>query len=291
VTEVQQLLMALSEHGFEKYSLFYGAYMATVVRNDDPEKRGRIQAVVPGALQKVAPDIWIAPIFTGAGANRGFFWPPEVGDSARVFFSRGNSSKPIAYLGGWYGVPSGTAESSEVPTELGYKAGETPVARGFVTRMGHVLAFSDEKDNETVDLVWHKADPGDKAVSDPTVTADRASGKLASVKFTKDGDIIITNQNNSSVYLDAKNKKIVITDENGNVATLDKDGVHIKATKQIDLVASKVMIADGADTPAVRGQDLLNWLTSHVHPTAWGPSGPPQQPPPQSILSQNVKLR
>lgn len=46
-----------------------------------------------------------------------------------------------------------------------------------------------------------------------------------------------------------------------------------------------------ADQPAVRGDELVAWLQSHTHPTAFGPSGPPVQPIPPTILSALLRLR
>lgn len=53
-----------------------------------------------------------------------------------------------------------------------------------------------------------------------------------------------------------------------------------------------VNLVKGADTPAVRGQPLFDWLLSHTHPTAVGPSSPPVQAATlPTILSQFCKLK
>jgi hypothetical protein len=287
--------------GLEGFRKYYGWYRGTVTRVDDPTRRGRIQAKVLQVGHTIAPNAWIDPAFEGAGTDRGAFFPPEIGDSVRVAFEHGRPDKPILYIGGWYG-------EADLPTEFAYTEGKkvtgqtgtvaVPERRGIVTRKGHRLLFADVDGEEAVELSWHKPDPSDAALTadargDRSQTADRTTGKTSTLLFNADGDVVLSNQNGSKVTLSAKNKNIVIEDENKNVVTIDKSGVVVDATKtgKIVLKGVTVEVADGADTPAVRGRELDTWLKSHTHGTAWGPSTPPLSPPPPSILSKNVKLK
>jgi uncharacterized protein involved in type VI secretion and phage assembly len=283
--------------GLEHFRLYYGLYRATVTRNDDPEKRGRVQAKV-SRVHSIAPDIWIDPVFSGAGADRGSFFPPEVGDSVRVNFDHGNPAKPVSYQGGWFG-------GQELPREFAYTGGKkiigqtgsvsVPERRGFITRGGHRITFADEDGKERVELAWHKRSATDPAGTadaqgDRSKSADRTKGDTSTVVFTPDGDIVMTNKNGSRITLGAKDKNIVVEDENKNVITMDNNGVTVKSPK-IVLKAAAVEVADGADSPIPRGNELLAWLRGHTHQTAWGPSTVPVQPPPQSILSVHAKVK
>jgi hypothetical protein len=287
--------------GIENFRKYYGFYRGSVTRTDDPEKRGRIQAKVLQVGHSDTLNVWIDPAFDGAGLDRGSFSPPEVGDSVRVAFEHGRPDKPVLYLGGWFGI-------SELPPEFVYTEGvkvtnvtgtrAVPERRGFVSRKGHRLVFNDELDKESVEISWHQPDAADEALAadkrgDRSKTADRSQGKTSTVLFNSDGDIILTNANGSRIQLGSKDKNIVIQDENKNVITIDKNGVLLDstATKKIVLKVAQVELADGADTPAVRGRELDTWLKSHTHGTAWGPSSPPLSPPPPTILSKNVKLK
>ncbi len=290
MTELEQFLDAILLNGLEHYRKFYGIYRGEVTRVDDPESRGRIQAIVPAALQREAPNVWIDPTFEGAGSDRGTFWPPQVGDSVRVAFERGDPRYPVIYWGGWYGAPASRNGRTEIPSELGY-ADKQPTRRGFVTRGGHQLVFDDTDRSETLKLVWHQPAASDPARTDFTLTADRAEGETASLEMSPNGNVTITNKSGSKITLNAASKNITIEDENGNVVTLDKNGAKVKAVRTIDLLATFVNLANGHDQPAVRGQALFTYLATHTHPTAWGPSGPPIQPPPPSILSKNVRLK
>lgn len=296
--DFQAFYEAFVMKGLENYRKYYGFYRGVVTRVDDPEKRGRIQAKVLQVGHEIAPNIWIDPAFDSAGENHGAFFPPEIGDSVRIAFEHGRPDRPILYLGGWYGA-------GDLPSELSYtesvnvlgqtRATAVPERRGFVSRKGHRLIFNDEKGKETVELAWHQPAASDAAVvadakGDRTKSADRSKGKTAKVTFNSDGDIVIVNANGSKVQLGAKAQNIVVSDENGNVITMDSAGVKIQ-TKKAVIQADLTELSASSDTPGVRGNELVQYLASHTHGTAWGPSTPPIQPPPPTILSKFVKLR
>lgn len=84
------------------------------------------------------------------------------------------------------------------------------------------------------------------------------------------------------------------------LSNISMNGSQIDLTALVQTVVSgpvfnadttTVSLATGADTPAVRGTDLVNWLLTHTHGTGVGPSGPPITPPPPAVLSTVVKLK
>lgn len=237
-------------YGLEFFKKYYGVYRGTVTAVDDPQNRGRIQAHVPTVGQQFGLDVWIDPAFSGAGKDRGIFWPPELGDSVRVAFAQGDPSCPCMYWGGWYGT-------EDMPEEL--TPDGSPTKRGFITRGGHSLLFNDTDGEQSLEITWHKPS------SQPATTLDTPprTGDKATLKFV-DGGITL-------VFKD--DQKIEITDG------------------KITIDASQVEIATGADQKAIRGDELVRWLQSHNHGTAWGPSSPPLSPPPPTVLSSNVKLK
>lgn len=283
-------MQKLSQYGLEFFRKFYSTYRAEVTRVDDPEARGRIQIWCPEAGHTSSVNVWVEPSFSGAGKNRGSFWPPEVGDSVWVSFERGEPGLPRMYWGGWFGT-------DEVPTEIRPDKDKEPKKRGFVLRNGSRLTFDETSGSEAVELVWHKpsSQPAAKA------TADRDSADKTFLKFDSTGSITLQNKNQSSVKLDADGKKIVITDkDNNNTVTIDSNGVKIETSGQVNIEkasvcninAGQVNIAQGADTPAIRGQDMVQWLAQHTHGSAVGPTTPPVQAGTLSqTLSQVVKLK
>lgn len=279
--DVRELIEEITRMGLEYFQVYPGVYRGIVTANDDPQGRGRVQAHVPQVGQAVAPDIWIKPSSQGAGTSRGQFWPPEVGDAVMVSFALGKASRPETYWGGWYGSPGGT---SDVPPEVGYGGGSYPVVRGFVTRMGQMMVFSDKDGDERVELIWNQPAAGDEAKTDRSKTAARPGSKTASLKFKNDGTIELLDAASQKMTFDATGNSIKVVDANGNEVTLDSNGATIK---------SSTIRLGGTDAsqPGMRGQDWFQWAVAHTHGTAMGPSGPPIQPPTQSILSNVVKLK
>ncbi len=88
----------------------YGSYLGRVVAVDDPEKLGRVRAMVPGVVEPMTG--WAWPMgFPGAGGNRrGAFCPPPEGAAVLVLFVGGDVERPV-YLCGHFGAPGGTVET------------------------------------------------------------------------------------------------------------------------------------------------------------------------------------
>jgi hypothetical protein len=73
---------------------FWGKYRGRVVNNADPERRGRVQVLVPAVLgEQVA--IWAMPCVPYAGDGVGLFSLPPAGANVWVEFEAGNLNLPI----------------------------------------------------------------------------------------------------------------------------------------------------------------------------------------------------
>lgn len=305
----------LDTFGLEYFRKYSGLYRGLVVDNKDPDQRGRILAYAPETGQSVGsyPKIWIDPMFSAAGDERGSFAPPEIGDSVRICFFCGDPSRPVGYLGGWYG-------KDELPSELAYSGNGYPERRGFVTRMGHTVWMSDESGKEQISINWHKSDSGDDATSHRDVTADRNKGESASMDFMPSGSVVVENKQGSQITMDATNKKITILDkDNSNTLTMgsggfefsDGNGNSIKLNNDNTIqlngnftvngvngnlnLSGNVSIGSGAISPVPLGDVLLQWLSTHIHTAppgaAGGPTTPPIVPPTPALLSSTVKVK
>jgi hypothetical protein len=309
--EPGDVLNEMQKNGLENtIQLFYGIYQAQVTTNEDPEERGRIQAINVDIGQKLALNVWVPPLFDMAGNNKGFFFPPEKGDFVRIFYHMGDPSIPYGYLGGWFG----TEDKAE---EFVY-SNKRPEKRGIITRMGSGILFSDEADNQYVRLVWHEPAPGDAALSDAAVTADRAGGKFSFIELTKDGSIQAFTHEGHGLSFDNTDSSILIlhkeghsismtddginlTDKDGNIVNLDKGKFNVIVDGNMNFKGKDVNfdiggVALGGPTAvlsAVLGEPLLAWLASHTHPapTPASPTLAPVPPPPPSLLSKTVKLK
>jgi hypothetical protein len=218
----------LARHGLEHYRYLYGIYRGFVVSNRDPENRGRI--------------------FPGAGPDRGTFWPPEQGDTIWVQFDIGRADRPKYYTGGWHG-------EEDVPSEFVTDENDLPNRRGFITRMGHMLLFDDTPDEEALSLIWHKADAGDPARANRLLSADRAIGECAMIRFNPAGDVFISNKIGAQIHMDAENGEIKILSpkgkkENAAVIHMSEAGVKVsddKGTNYIQIEDGKITIASPGD--------------------------------------------
>jgi hypothetical protein len=320
VTEVERLREVVKDHGIERaFKTYYGNYRAFVLNNKDPETRGRVQISCPEVghdPQKALP-VWVSPATDVTGDRMGWFNPPLQGSVVRVAFDQGNPGKPKTYWGGWYTKSDGKIPP---PTEFGYADDETPQKRGFRSRAGHLILFNDEPGKEQVRILWHQIADGDPAKSDPQKVAQSpAAGDLIGVlDFTKDG-VQLIGPDGSKVALDRKNKQILIQDGTGNLFTMSAKGISlidstsggatsvqlnnkgdfsVIASKNINLSAPNInlkgagiFLSDGAVLSGVNWEPLLAWLSTHIHPTGTGPSGPPAVPPTPTIKSQSVKMK
>jgi hypothetical protein len=100
----------------EKY---LGKYRGTVINNVDPERRGRIQAIVPD-VSTVIPTTWAMPCIPVAGLQMGFFTVPLIGAGVWIEFEQGDPDYPI-----WTGCFWGTA--AEVPSTAAISTPGAPV--------------------------------------------------------------------------------------------------------------------------------------------------------------------
>ena len=316
MSSADDILATIMEYGLEEaVRRFYSLYKGVVTDNKDPDGLGKIQVKVTDLGQETALDVWVSPIFHMAGANKGFFFPPDVGDSVHLAYFNGDASDPLGYLGGWFG-------KGELPSEFAPKD-KHPYVRGIMTRLGHSLAFSDEPGSESVRLVWHKPKDGDPALTNTAKTAERgAEGKYSMLEFNKDGGFsILVNSGECTMTWLPDKSQFLITAKQGNAShsiTMDPDGIKIidkdgnalnldggKLTaivngsinftgKTANISTGGVSLGFPAPISAVNGEALLLWLATHTHAgvtTGPGVSGPPVVPPTPALLSKSVKLK
>lgn len=75
-----------------------------------------------------------------------------------------------------------------------------------------------------------------------------------------------------------------ITHPSGTIIKINPDG-------KVEILAAKIDLGDSADESVILGDAFKAYFDTHVHPTAVGPSGPPNQPMPDSTLSEDVKTK
>jgi len=275
-------------------SRYYAVYRGEVTSTADPEMRGRVQVLIPGAGQQRPLTVWVDPAFLGASQGRGLFWPPEMGDLVRVGFENGDVDNPSIWLGGWHTRNALPAEFAYDTTQRG---SPVPRRRGFVTRGGHALLFDDTVGGERVSLTWHASDPGDAYRTDPKKSADRATGKTSKIAFDPDGSFQLSVFGGYKVRVDVTAETVLIEHPGGTKVSLSRGKVEVTSPQAVKLTAptvevaaSSVILGNGGNHPVPRGDSLVQWLATHTHPTGTPNTGPPTIPPTPSLLSPGVKV-
>jgi hypothetical protein len=255
---------------------YFGKYSGQVLEFDDdlPKDaalRGEIRVMVPGILEEDAEGT-PQPLTVVAKPSflPGFFFIPEPGQTVWVEFVAGDIDFPI-WTGMWYPDEKspGTIDAAR-PTRF------QKVVR---TASGHVVQFDDTKDKETV-TVLHKGG--------------------AKISIDDKGSLLLANQNNAFLFLNAKDGETTLSDEHGCFLTLKEDGAVIASkdgstfveikdgkaklvakdavqliAKEVVLESGSIALGGGASQPAVLGNDLMQFLLGHVHASAMGPTSPP----------------
>lgn len=342
----RELLVRLLERVEHRY---YGKYHGFVVDNADPQKRGRVRALVPEVLGEVVSG-WAEACFSyGGGADFGTFSVPPVTKSGDAFttgvwieFRGGDPQHPI-WVGTFFGAPNDTPEA---PGDDDKPDVNVHVARTFA---GHSLVAVDTPQEERLELrdaggqklVFEaQLKPGTKrddsgaantattAVDYPDLVANTASialtdfaGNTVLLDATKASPTVrITNTDRDGSVVQTieligagSDPRIVITDNNQNVITMNKDGIKIDAGGQGDTIlldsggihvdASKIDLNKGTMGAARKNdkvesgmiddptfwtwvQTLMTWVQAHTHVAPMGPTSPPVPPFPGSIPSK-----
>lgn len=98
---------------------YFGKYRGTVVQNIDPERKGRVQVMVPDVLGLI-PSTWAEPCVPLAGPTgppMGVFMVPPIGTGVWVEFEQGSPNRPI-----WVGCRWGSAADVPLAAQAGNPA-------------------------------------------------------------------------------------------------------------------------------------------------------------------------
>ncbi|HCO67973.1 MAG TPA: hypothetical protein DIT04_09510 [Dysgonomonas sp.] len=141
---------------------------ATVLSNDDPERKGRIQVQMQFQKYSGKETNWIRVLSPDAGGtghvakNRGYVFIPEQGDDVMIQFEDNDPARP--YCAG-----------SLFPETIGKGGGADNHLKTIKTRSGHTIALDDADDTLSITIVDRKNNLIyiDSANNDITVTANR----------------------------------------------------------------------------------------------------------------------
>ena len=238
----------------------FGKVRGFVVDNADPEQRARLRLRVPSVLGD-AVTAWALPCLPFGGlADQGLFTVPEIDAQVWVEFEAGDISLPI-----WTGTF--WQKRGDPPAEA---ALAEPTTRLLKTPSGHLLQIDDAADSERL-FVAHP--------------------KGTTLEIDPQGSVVLTDAGGATLTLDAEAGELRLEDANGNRLTMTSSGTTVEDTngnqiemaasgitvkgQQIVIEGSQVIVGGQGGEPLIKGQSFLTLFATHVHPTAWGPSGPP----------------
>jgi uncharacterized protein involved in type VI secretion and phage assembly len=246
----------------------FGKYRAFVVDNEDPETRGRLRLRIPSVLGDTETT-WALPCLPFGGAGYGLHLLPEVDAEVWAEFEEGEISRPI-----WTGAFFTSAPGEEMTG---------PALRVLRTPGAHIVVLDDTEDA-------------------PRIEIRHAGG--ACIVLDDKGSVTVTDQAGARVVLDAEAPQVTVEDTNGNSVTLAQAGVTVSdgsgntietrssgvtvKAQMVTVDATQVALGGAGGEPVIKGTSFLSAYMAHVHPTAWGPSGPPVPTTESSALSTKV---
>ncbi len=130
-TSLDELLFQQTRRAEERADRIFEAVIGIVVDNKDPDKLARVKVRFPcfGGQDSSA---WASLAALGAGADRGWFFLPELDDEVLVMFAHGDIRRPIIIGALWNG--------QDAPCDKNDGGNER---RTIVSRAGSRIVFDD----------------------------------------------------------------------------------------------------------------------------------------------------
>ncbi|HTE02120.1 MAG TPA: phage baseplate assembly protein V, partial [Mucilaginibacter sp.] len=199
--------------------------IATVLDNDDPDKKSRIKVKFKWEAANNDPTEWLRIISPSAGSddqgggNRGFVSIPEKNDQVLIAFEEGNIARPVV-MGSVYHNNNGNS-SKQQDNHI----------KSLSTRSGHLIQFDDSSNTQGI------------------IITDR-NGNVINID-TQGNNITITAV--ETLTLNAKNMKINVQED---METTVKQNMKINVQQKIDIKAADMAI-DASNTLEAKGESSV----------------------------------
>ncbi len=219
-----EILQKSKETGASHDSNRYGVEVGIVTNVQDPNKLGRIKLQLPRLPGGPETD-WARVAQPAAGAGRGFYWLPEVGDEVLIAFELGQANRPYVLGALWNG--------KDKPMDGAYADDNT--TRMIQTKSGHKIVLCDKPGEEKIVIA-------DKS-GNRTITFDVKAKKL--LVEAKEGDIELHAEKKIVLDcedLEVKTSKTAKLDVGSNFSLKVGADATIKADGNLKLKASRVNI-------------------------------------------------
>ncbi|MCB9727491.1 MAG: phage tail protein [Deltaproteobacteria bacterium] len=244
----------------------YGVVVGIVSDNNHPDGEYRVKVKFPW-IRSTDPgsnddedffSSWARISTPMAGPGRGMYLLPEVEDEVLVMFEHGDVRFPVVVGSLWNGkdlppvagkAPAATTDPLGVDLGIGDACVDTADkgannrARFFYSRSGHMLLFDDAADQKDEKIVL-------KTARGHTIVLNDKDGKEGIAVYDSKGD--------EYLYLDEKNKKIILETKNGDIDILCKKGTLNIEAKDIKMKASKTVGLESGTTWAQKAGSTMD---------------------------------
>lgn len=198
-----------------------GVGVGIVTDVNDPAGLGRVKVNFPW-LSDDNESQWARIATLMAGAERGSWFIPEVGDEALVAFEQGRPNHP--YVVGFLWNGKDKPPNSDIDTKV----------RRLKTVSGHVLEFDDRSGKERVYLKTqgeHLIEMNDRA-GEEGITIKTKGGQKIEMKDTPTGSINVETKSGQKVSIDDASQTITLKTTLHSV-TMDATGVTVSAASGV----------------------------------------------------------
>lgn len=215
----------------------FGVMVGIVIKNDsanadDKPGPGRVKVKIP--LLGMPESNWARIAAFMAGKDRGAFFLPEVDDEVLVAFENGDVNRPYVLGSLWNGKDTTPEANSDGKNNV----------RLIKSRSGHILQFTDTKDEEKITVTsskGHVIQLDDKKGAENIQITDK-SGNNKIVIQTKDNKISIISD--KDIEISAPKGKLSITAK--TIEMKSSAATKIEASAGMDIKASASMTLKGA---------------------------------------------
>ncbi|MCX2761354.1 phage baseplate assembly protein V [Aquimarina muelleri] len=216
--------------------------IATVVSNEDPKQKGRVQVQFQWQIAEMKTS-WIRVMTPDAGSsthhaqNRGHVFIPEVGDQVMVGFRYNDPNRPFV-LGSLFNGSTGAGGKDQ----NNYKS--------IITRSGHTIEFNDTNNSESITI----KDKNNNSIhidthgNNITISAnDTITLKAKNIHLDAEENITATSGKMTEVH--AGENVMVNAGENIELSA-SEDLIEQATNKEVNLTEKKTVIASEIEETA-----------------------------------------
>jgi uncharacterized protein involved in type VI secretion and phage assembly len=250
------LLHRNGNNGHHNRDRIYGVVTAKVTNLEDPEELGRVQVMFPWLPKYKDADLasnWVRIATPMGGAERGFFYLPEIDDEVVIAFEHGDVNSPYIVGTLWNNKdkpPKGTKDT--------VLAGDKKKVdqRVLCSRSGHLIILDDTEGEEQVFVQsksGHQCILNDKGGSESITILDK-TGKNKMVIDSAKNSMTIEVEGDFTVT--AKGK--ISLDSTGDMALASKANAKLEAMSNVDVKATANLTLEATAQSKLTGNAGVN---------------------------------